>query len=143
MNIKDIMTSQVVTVEMDDPLSVVKEVFDNVRFHHLLVVNGNLLVGVVSDRDLLKALSPYLGTAAENTRDTQTLTQRVHKIMTRQPVTLDGTASVADAVDILINQKISCIPIVDEAGKPVGIVSWRDVLRACKQKGGVDAPLSQ
>lgn len=129
MNIKEIMTEPVVTVDMDDPLSIVKEVFDNCQFHHLLVVNRDTLTGVVSDRDLLRALSPYLGTAAENNRDTQTLTQRVHKIMTRKPVTLDLSASVADAIDVFNTEKISCIPIINEAGKPVGIVSWRDVLK--------------
>ncbi|MGQ7848444.1 CBS domain-containing protein [Granulosicoccus sp. 3-233] len=129
MNIKEIMTERVVTVEMDDPLSIVKEVFDNCQFHHLLVVNHEILSGVVSDRDLLRVISPYLGTLAENRRDTQTLSQRVHKIMTRKPVTLDVTASVADAIDVFNTERISCIPIVDDAGKPIGIVSWRDVMK--------------
>jgi hypothetical protein len=52
------------------------------------------LCGVISDRDLLRALSPYVGTASENARDTATLRKRVHQIM------------------------------------PVGIVSWRDVLKS-------------
>ncbi len=57
----DIMTARVVTVEMDDRLEVVKEIFDTMRFHHLLVVDEHKkLSGVVSDRDLLRALSPYV-----------------------------------------------------------------------------------
>lgn len=129
MNIQQIMTQPVVTVHMDDPLSIVKEIFDNCQFHHLLVINDDLLMGVVSDRDLLRSLSPYLGTVSENNRDTQTLTQRVHKIMSRKLVTLDLDASVADAIDIFNTKRISCIPIVDNERKPVGIVSWRDVLK--------------
>jgi len=129
MNIKDIMTERVATVEMDDPLSIVREVFDNCQFHHLLVVHRGLLSGVVSDRDLLRAISPYLGTVAENRRDTQTLSQRVHQIMTRKPVTLDETASVADAIDVFNTERISCIPIVDAENRPIGIVSWRDVMK--------------
>lgn len=123
------MTDRVVTVEMDDPLSIAKEIFDNCQFHHLLVVNHELLVGVLSDRDLLRAISPYLGTVSENRRDIQTLSQRVHKVMTRKPVTLDMTASVADAIDVFNTERISCIPIVDEGGKPIGILSWRDILK--------------
>jgi acetoin utilization protein AcuB len=59
-----IMTADMVTVEMDDTLHAVREIFDNTCFHHLLVVNDRRLLGVIFDRDLLKALSPHLGTAA-------------------------------------------------------------------------------
>ena len=128
MKITEIMTDKLATVSMDDPLTVVKSVFDNCRVHHLLVVNSDLLVGVISDRDLLKAVSPYLGTAAEISRDTQTIKQPVHKIMTRNLVTLDATATVKDAVDVFNTHQISCIPIVDDAGRPIGIVSWRDIM---------------
>jgi acetoin utilization protein AcuB len=58
MSIKNVMTGKVVTVKMDDPLSAVKEIFEAQRFHHVLVVENGKLFGVVSDRDLLKALSP-------------------------------------------------------------------------------------
>jgi len=55
-----VMTTRLVTVELDDPLEVVKRIFDSVKFHHLLVVDtGKKLCGVISDRDLLRALSPY------------------------------------------------------------------------------------
>ena len=128
MKITEVMTEKVATVSMDDPLTVVKSVFDNCRVHHLLVVNADLLVGVISDRDLLKAMSPYLGTAAEISRDTQTIKQRVHKIMTRKLVTLGATATVKDAIDVFNTQQISCIPIVDDDGRPIGIVSWRDIM---------------
>ena len=128
MKITEIMTEKVATVSMDDPLTVVKGVFDNCRVHHLLVIDADLLVGVVSDRDLLKAMSPYLGTAAEISRDTQTIKQRVHKIMSRKLVTLGATATVKDAIDVFNAQQISCIPIIDEVGRPIGIVSWRDIM---------------
>ena len=128
MKITEIMTEKVATVSMDDPLTVVKGVFDNCRVHHLLVIDADLLVGVVSDRDLLKAMRPYLGTAAEISRDTQTIKQRVHKIMSRKLVTLGATATVKDAIDVFNTQQISCIPIIDEVGRPIGIVSWRDIM---------------
>ncbi len=113
----DIMTARVVTVEMDDRLEVVKEIFDTMRFHHLLVVDEHKkLSGVVSDRDLLRALSPYVGSAAETERDLATLNKRGHQI--------------AEAVSLLLTHRISCIPIVDDEFKPIGIVSWRDLLKS-------------
>jgi len=131
MDVRSIMTARVVTVEMDDRLDVVKQIFDTLKFHHLLVVDDRKkLVGIVSDRDLLKALSPYVGSAAETARDIATLNKRVHQIMSRNPITLHPEAQVADAVQLLLNQRISCIPIVDREFKPVGILSWRDVLKS-------------
>jgi acetoin utilization protein AcuB len=130
MALGDIMTARVVTVDMDDRLERVKEIFDTKGFHHLLVTDENLkLVGFVSDRDLLRALSPYVGSAAETTRDLATLNKRVHQIMTRHPLTLRPQSGVAEAVNLLLANRISCIPIVDDEFKPVGIVSWRDLLR--------------
>ncbi|ASJ70895.1 CBS domain-containing protein [Granulosicoccus antarcticus] len=129
MNITELMTDRVATVSMDDPLSVVKNAFDNSRFHHLLVVDADVLVGVISDRDLLKAMSPFLGTAAEVRRDIQTIAQPVHKIMTRKLVTLGPEAQLQDAISVFKEQQISCIPIVDGIGQPIGIVSWRDIMK--------------
>jgi acetoin utilization protein AcuB len=130
MNVEEIMSRIVVTVEMDDSLRVVKEIFDNTRFHHLLVVESGRLVGVISDRDLLKALSPKIGTAAETTRDAATLNKRAHQILTRKPVTLRANAGLSEAIAIFNNYSISCIPVVDSRQRPVGILSWRDIFKA-------------
>jgi acetoin utilization protein AcuB len=131
MALRDIMTARIVTVEMDDRLEAVKEIFDTMKFHHLLVVDEHgKLSGVVSDRDLLKALSPYVGSAAETARDLATLNKRVHQIMSRNPVTLPPDSEISQAVGLILEHRISCIPIVEGAGKPVGIVSWRDLLKS-------------
>jgi acetoin utilization protein AcuB len=130
MDVGTLMTTRVVSVEMDDRLDVVKKIFDALKFHHLLVIDDRkILKGVVSDRDLLKALSPYVGSAAENARDAATLNKRVHQIMSRNLVTLHPRASIREAVTLFLEQRISCIPIVDESFRPVGILSWRDVLK--------------
>lgn len=124
------MSKTIVTIDMDDSLKLAKEIFDNTRFHHLLVVASDKLSGVISDRDILKALSPNIGTAAETSRDTATLKKRVHQIMARKLVTLTPNADINDAIEIFNNHNISCIPIVDDEFKPVGIISWRDILKA-------------
>jgi acetoin utilization protein AcuB len=125
------MTARVVTVEMDDRLDVVKKIFDTLNFHHLLVIDDNrTLKGIVSDRDLLKALSPYVGSAAENARDIATLNKRVHQIMSRNPVTLQRQASMDEAMQLFLEHRISCIPIVDKDFRPVGILSWRDIFKS-------------
>ncbi|WP_420991800.1 CBS domain-containing protein [Cupriavidus sp. 30B13] len=124
------MSRKLVTVVFDDTLATVKHIFDEAKFHHLLVVEDGKLHGVVSDRDLLRAMSPFIGSTVESARDVNTLNKRVHQIMTRKPVTLRPEAKIADAVEMFLAHRISCIPIVDEQFRPVGIVSWRDILRS-------------
>lgn len=127
--ITDVMTSPVVTVEMDDSLKSVKNIFDHTHFHHLLVVSSGKLIGLISDRDFLKAISPNIGKPAESQSDSATLNKRVHQIMTRKPIALSQDAEIMDAVDVFNRVNISCLPIIDDTGKPIGILSWRDILR--------------
>jgi len=130
MKVASIMTKPFVSVSLDDTLFTIKNIFDNAHFHHLLVVDNKQLSGVISDRDLLKALSPNIGTAAERSRDLATLNKKAHQIVNRQLATLSDTASIFEAIDIFNDTKMSCIPIVDQSNKPVGIITWRDIMRA-------------
>jgi len=130
MSIKSIMSKSVISVEIDSSLKEVKELFDRNNFHHLLVVNKKCLVGVISDRDLLSILSPFVGTAVETERDTATLEFIAQDIMSTQMQTLTIDADIYDAVDLFNVNKISCIPVVNNENHPVGIVSWRDIMKA-------------
>tara|TARA_B110000091_G_scaffold193489_1_gene218579 strand:+ start:1323 stop:1736 length:414 start_codon:yes stop_codon:yes gene_type:complete len=123
------MTKSVVTVEMDDSLAVVKNIFDNTSFHHLLVIEHFAVVGIISDRDLLKALSPNIGTAAESVRDAATLNKKVHQIMSRNVISLLPSTPIYQVISTFIQHNISCIPIIDIDGKLVGILTWRDIFR--------------
>lgn len=134
MIVQDIMTTPVITVELDDSIAVANEIFAKTHFHHLLVVEDHKLLGVVSDRDVLKALSPNIGTASEKQQDIATLNKRIHQIMTRQPICLKPTDRVKRVVEIFDENKISCIPIVDDNWSPLGIVTWRDIIKAIRSK---------
>ncbi len=128
MKVDEIMTRAIVTIKMDDSLKLARDIFGRTKFHHLLVVEGKVLYGVLSDRDLLKAVSPNIGTVSETVKDTATLNKKVHQIMTRKPVTLHPQSSVNHVIDVFNSYTVSCVPVVDDECKPVGIVSWRDVL---------------
>lgn len=129
MQIEKIMSKPVVSVRLDDTLVVVKHIFENAKFHHLLVVEKGKLYGVISDRDLLKSISPFIGTVQETAHDQFTLNKKVHQIMSRKPISLAPSADVYEAISLFNQHNISCIPIVNEEGVPVGIVSWRDILQ--------------
>lgn len=124
------MSTSVVTVKMDYSLKKIKSIFDKTHFHHLLVIDGRKLFGVISDRDLLEAISPNIGTVSATNKDIATLNKKVHQIMSRNPLTLKPDANIYDAISIFNRNDISCIPIVDDEFHPTGIVSWRDILKA-------------
>lgn len=100
MYINQIMSADPVCVGLDDHLSTVKEIFDSHHFHHLLVVEHGKLVGVLSDRDLLRSISPNIGTSRVTYFDMATLHKPVHHVMTRRPIALGPLASVMDAVEV-------------------------------------------
>ena len=84
---------------------------------------------IISDRDLLKALSPNIGTAAESVRDAATLNKKVHQIMSRNVISLLPSTPIYQVISTFIQHNISCIPIIDIDGKLVGILTWRDIFR--------------
>tara|TARA_R110001599_G_scaffold31853_2_gene105580 strand:+ start:491 stop:910 length:420 start_codon:yes stop_codon:yes gene_type:complete len=129
MKVSELMSTNLVVVQMDDHLGKLKAIFEETRFHHLLVVEGERLYGIISDRDLLKSLSPNIGTMAATTKDMASLNKKAHQIMTRRPIFLREDATIDDAISIFNQNKISCIPIVDNTEAPFGIISWRDIMR--------------
>lgn len=127
------------TVGLDDTLALVKEIFDHSKFHHLLAIENGELLGVVSDRDLFKALSPNISTSVEMYKDTATLNKRVHQIMSRKPKFLREGATVNAAIDMFIEHAISCIPILSAYDRLVGILSWCDILRSLSRHSGEES----
>ena len=127
--VSQIMSRKVVTVEMDDTMRVINDIFMHVRFHHLLVVKNKSLVGVISDRDFLKAISPFINTLSERDQDRATLNIKAHQIMTREPVTVLKNEQVERAAEQMVKKHISCLPVVSEKGKIEGIVTVKDIIR--------------
>ncbi len=128
--VKDIMTSPVETIDMDDSVEYIKELFDANHYHHI-IVRGDVgeCAGVVSDRDLLKNISPFLGKPNERAVDLSCLNRRAHQIMTRQLVAVRPNTSLRAAARVMLDHRISCLPVVDIDKKCIGIVTLRDVVR--------------
>ena len=129
MQIAKIMTEHPMVIDMDMSLSRIKWIFDNHPFRHLLVADNNELVGVISDRDVLAHLSPTVGTIKESSKDTLLLNKRAHQVMATQPLHLFPQDDVFEAIKIFYLNKISCLPIVDENKKPVGVITTHDVFK--------------
>ncbi len=134
MKMEDIMTTEVVFVGMDDRLGTVQELFETHKFHHVLVVEDNALVGIISDRDLLKVVSPFIATGLERLQDLSTLEKRVHLVMSRNPITAEEETTVQEAAELLVENSISCLPILSSEKEVVGVVTWKDILKILVSK---------
>lgn len=130
--IGEIMSSKVVTLSFDDDLLTVQGIFARVKFRHLPVVDEEReVIGIISDRDFLREVSPFFGTVNEQKRDQEIMTRKVGTIMTRRPICANLGISIMDAVRMMSGRKISCLPIVKEGGlRILGIVTWKDIVRA-------------
>ena len=127
MTIRDIMKTNVVTIPADDNLWIVKEIMEFGDTRHLPVVRLGDLVGVVSQRDLLRAsLSNVMGLpAAEQKVFLEGV--KISEVMSAPPISIDVDRSVQEAARTMARQKIGCLPVL-EAGKLIGIVTETDVL---------------
>lgn len=126
----ELMPRHPVMLSPDDTLATVRELFHKHHFHHLLVVEHHRLVGIVSDRDLLRNISPFVGNIMnERGQDLATLHKRVHQIMSRKLVTAHPSTIVEAAIELILTHDISCLPVVDDHMRPISIVTWRDLLR--------------
>jgi len=85
----------------------------------MLVDAGGLLSGLFTDSDLVRLL--------EDRRENQ-LDRPIAEAMTAAPKRVTGEAPLTDAVALLSQYRISELPVIDEAGRPVGLVDITDVV---------------
>lgn len=140
--VKNIMTEQVVCLGSDDNLAAAMDAMKNGKFRHVPIVDTEgVLVGILSDRDVLRYL-PFVGGQRlpgtdvfrsslfhVDTRD-PSLSLPIKSIMTRNVTYVRQNCIFYSAVKMLHELKISCLPVVDEDKKLRGIVTVTDIMRA-------------
>ena len=128
MKVKDLMQTDIVTLQTNDTLDIAEDIMSLGRLRHLPVVQvGNRLVGMVSQRDLLRAsLSSALNVSAYKRQ--QWLEKiAVRDVMSKGVVSVEADADIKDALDVLLGEKFGCLPVV-EAKKLVGVLTETDLL---------------
>lgn len=132
MRVAELMTSKVFTVEPHDLIDRVFFLIHYEKIRHIPVVEKGKLVGIVSDRDLYKALGPksnsnVLEANKENTQ-LHVVSQKVTHIMHRGVHTIGPEAMASEAAAAMVEHRVSALPVV-EKDKLVGILSSTDILR--------------
>ena len=112
MKVAELMNREVLTLHPDDALSRPKELVVEKRVRHFPVVDGGKLVGVLSDRDLIRTPDEAL----------------VRDHMAKDVITISSSEDVKDAALTMLTGSVGCLPVVDR-GKLVGIITESDILR--------------
>ena len=128
IRVRDIMQTGVVTISAGDTLSTVEDIMTLGGVRHMPVVRGGALVGVVSERDLLRAsLSNLTGFGLEERRAFLQVVE-IARVMSAPPIVISPDAGIGQAARLLAEKRIGCLPVVEE-GKLVGLLTETDVLR--------------
>ena len=119
--VEDVMTTALMTLHPDEPVDAAGLEMKLADIRHIPVVGpANRLVGILSDRDLLRTLG---GPAGRSIADI--MTRRVHTVRASDPA--------SRAVDLLLEHKIGCVPVLGDDGQLVGIVTETDLLRLARE----------
>jgi CBS domain-containing protein len=126
--VSDVMTKKVVSVSEDETLANVLEHVRITHFRHTPVTDDGRLVGLLTERDLLRmstsSLLPH--------RESDDFLQRrfhVRDVMTKDVATVSPSTALRRAGELMLEKRIGCLPVVDERNVLVGIVTTSDFLR--------------
>jgi CBS domain-containing protein len=117
-SVGEIMTSDVLTVDPSDTIGETAQRMVERGVSSAVVSDYGNLIGIVTERDLTRAVAGRVHTSEA----------RVREWMTSDPITLSPDASADEAAKIMLDNGFRHVPIVEE-GRAVGIVSIRDVAR--------------
>lgn len=124
------MSIQPVTVHHGDPISKVRQIIREHGVHHVPVVNGAELVGMISNSDVLRVSFGDTFQADERAVDaTLDHTMTIEQLMRKDPVTVRQNAPIREAASLLVEGDFHSLPVVDDDQKLVGIVTSTDLIR--------------
>lgn len=133
--IKTIMSTHLITVNPEDKLSKVQELFDTHNIHHLPVVRYKELVGLISKTDFLHFMRGY--NQSEEDRYVNEARLRAYKaedIMTTGLAKLSPEDRINVALEVFLVNRFHAIPIVGEGNELVGILTTFDIIKAVSQE---------
>ena len=130
MQVSQLMSKKLISISPQDSVEDAIKQLGRRGVRHLLVMNGSRLVGILSDRDVKRALDP-----ARMKKRVQSVGGlvfmldpiKVEEIMTHKPVRVHPGAAAHEAARTMLDRKFGALPVVDR-GKVVGIITETDLL---------------
>jgi acetoin utilization protein AcuB len=134
--IREWMSSPILTIHPESPISLAHSLMKENKVRRLAVVNeDNRLIGIVTYGDVREA-SPSDATTFSIWEMTYLLGQMtVGKIMSRDVFTIQPDETIFEAAKLMLDHKIGGLPVVDEKGQVLGMITESDIFRMVVQLG--------
>lgn len=126
--VRDLMRTEVVTLDESDDLRLADDIMRLGRIRHMPVTSGGRLVGILSQRDLFRAAVSSVIRLKATEQRSWLASVPVKEVMVTEIVMASPEAPIGEAVDLMLERKIGCLPVVDQ-GRLVGLLSESDCLR--------------
>ena len=124
-----IMSTQLATVHHGEPVSKVRQIMQERGMHHVPVVSGDQLVGIISYSDILRiSFGDAFATDQRTVDATLDHTMTLEQIMKKDVTTLTEHSTIREAAEILSKGEFHSLPVVN-GGKIVGMVTSTDLIR--------------
>lgn len=137
--VRDIMTKSPVTLQADQKLSFAEEVMTGGRIRHLPVLDGERLVGVLSQGDLFHSVFARALHLRPAEKQQLQKTLPISQVMSKHVVSVPADTSVRAAARLMMEKKIGCLPVV-EGERLVGLVTKGDMLRCLAERADEETP---
>lgn len=138
-SVRDIMTKSPVALQKDAKLSRAEEIMTSGRIRHVPILDGERLVGVLSQADLFhsafKALHFRLSEQKEFVKSL-----KIEHVMSKHVVSVPADTSIRAAARLMMEKKLGCLPVV-EGERLVGLVTKGDMLRYLAERGEEPSPV--
>ncbi|HAA82700.1 MAG TPA: hypothetical protein DEA60_01865 [Thermotoga naphthophila] len=129
MLVKDFMTRNPITVAPETSFSEALKLMKQNKIKRLIVMKDEKIIGIVTEKDLLYA-SPSKATTLNIWELHYLLSKlKIEEIMTKDVVTVNENTPIEDAARIMEEKDISGLPVVDDAGRLVGIITQTDIFK--------------
>ncbi len=129
MLVKNWMSKPAITVNADAMLVDAINLLQKHEIQTLPVMKGARLVGIITDRDLKNASAPDSALSTSHNGPDSLLQQEISEMMTRNPVTVCKNQTIEDTAELLLVHKISGLPVTNQAGEVVGMITKNDLFR--------------
>jgi acetoin utilization protein AcuB len=131
MLVSDVMSKNLKSIAPDATISTASAKMKEYSIRHLVVLEEKTrkLLGIISDRDIKKIVSPFAGSEHATERDNATLQVAVHVVMRKKPMTIGPDDKLKNAAELMLQKKVSSIIVINEQEVAVGIVTTDDMIR--------------
>jgi len=136
MRVKDLINGPPITIAPDTPVLEARRVMQARAIRHLLVVEHDRLVGIVTDRDIRLNMPSPATTLSVWEVNYLLARLTVREVMTTSVIVVEPDRSAQDAATLLVTEKIGALPVVD-GERLVGIVTETDFLRAFVERASL------